>query len=433
MKKALALLIAAPACFVLAGAAARQFNFETEARVVCQGRSPKVVARRAHGVLMTYTARSDSGQGHDLFFQSSSDVGDAFESRQRINSEPGEVSDHGENSPQLLTSPDDSTLYAVWNSRDAKNPMGSHVRFSRSAAMRPAWSPAITVNDDLQPVSHGFQTAAVGPDGTIYAAWLDGRNRAERQGDPAAHHHSSGKGVTGGTSDVYLARSADGGRAFEKNVRIAGRICPCCRPAIGFSKGRVIVAWRQVDDGDIRDIYAATSSDKGATWGAPARVARDNWAINGCPHVGPALATLGDRLYVAWFSEGSNEPSINLAWSNDGGNTFSVKRPVSEGTVDPTHPQLAATQDRLALVFQARDAATNNGWGKMAAYYREIYSDGSLSPLVLAGRSEAGASYPTVALGMSGRIFVGWTQGGEGGFQGYLVRGRSEVSGVSRR
>jgi hypothetical protein len=162
-------------------------------------------------------------------------------------------------------------------------------------------------------------------------------------------------------------------------------------------------------------------------------VARDNWAINGCPHVGPALATLGDRLYVAWFSEGSNEPSINLAWSNDGGNTFSVKRPVSEGTVDPTHPQLAATQDRLALVFQARDAATNNGWGKMAAYYREIYSDGSLSPLVLAGRSEAGASYPTVALGMSGRIFVGWTQGGEGGFQGYLVRGRSEVSGVSRR
>jgi len=433
MKKTLALLIAAPACFVLAGAAARQFDFENEARVICQGRSPKVVARRAHGVLMTYTARSDSGQGHDLFFQSSSDVGDAFESRQRINSEPGEVSDHGENSPQLLTSPDDSTLYAVWNSRDAKNPMGSHVRFTRSAAMRPSWSPAITVNDDLQPVSHGFQTAAVGPDGTIYAAWLDGRNRTERQGDPAGHHHGSGKGVTGGTADVYLARSVDGGRTFEKNVRIASRICPCCRPAVGFSKGRVIVAWRQVDDGDIRDIYAATSSDKGVTWGAPARVARDNWAINGCPHVGPALATLGDRLYVAWFSEGSNKPSINLAWSSDGGNTFSVKRPVSEGTADPTHPQLVAAQDRLALVFQARDVATNNGWGKMAAYYREIYPDGSLSPLVLAGRSKLGASYPTVALGMSGRIFVGWTQGAEGGTQGYLVRGRSEVAGVSQR
>jgi hypothetical protein len=379
---------------------------------------------------MSYTGKSESGKGQDLFFQSSADLGDSFEGSQRINDVPGEVSDHGENSPLLIPSPDESMLYAVWSARDPKNISGSHVRFSRSAAMRPQWSPAITVNDDLQPVSHGFQTAAVAPDGTIYVAWLDGRNRAANE---AKHHEHGGEDAfTGGTSDLYIARSTDQGKTFQKNVLVAGHICPCCRPSIAFTRNRVLIAWRQVARGDIRDIYTAASSDAGLTWSKPRRVDRDDWKIKGCPHVGPSMASLGDRLYVAWFSEGGGRPAIYSAFTTDGGESFSPKQVISGGTTDPTHPQIAAGEDRIAIVFQARDGAAESGWGKRGVYYREIDSKGGISELIRAAEGKTGASYPAVALGMSGRMFIGWTESENEVQRAYLLRGRTASEVVKR-
>jgi len=415
-----AALLAAPS------ANAPTIRFEQEARVISEGRSPKLLVRRQHGLQMLTTRRSPEGKGFDLFFTSSSDLGDSWSAPLRVNSTPGEVSDHGENSPILLSSPDGATLYAVWNARDPKNPSGTHVKFSRSSAMNPSWSEAVVVNDDPQPVSHSFQGAAVAPDGSIYVAWLDARERA---GQDESHH-----GHTGGTSALYISRSTDGGRTWGKNVRVAGRVCPCCRASVGFSRGRVHVSWRGVDDGDLRDIYVASSSDGGATWGKPVLVARDGWKINGCPHVGASLATLGDRLYVAWFSEAQDHPAIFLAYSDDGGEHFQGKQMVSENTADPTHPFLASGDSKLALVFQARDAKQQDGWGKMAVYYREVDASGKLSPLVRAGEGKLNATFPTVALGLSNRVFVAWTQsGGDVGAQAYLVRGRRAAASAAIR
>jgi hypothetical protein len=418
------------AALTLLAAASGHFRFEPQARPVGEGRSPKLVARRAHGLLMSYTGKSESGKGQDLFFQSSSDLGDSFEGRQGINDVPGEVSDHGENSPLLLASPDESMLYAIWNARDPKNISGSHVRFSRSTAMRPQWSPAITVNDDLQPVSHGFQTAAVAPDGTIYAAWLDGRNRSANE--TKHHEHGGEDAFTGGTSDLYIARSTDQGKTFQKNVLVAGHICPCCRPSIAFTRNRVLIAWRQVAPGDIRDIYTAASSDGGLSWSKPRRVDRDDWKIKGCPHVGPSMASLGNRLYVAWFSEGGGKPAIYSAFTTDGGESFSTKQVISAGTTDPTHPQIAADDDRIAIVFQARDGAAESGWGKRGVYYREIDSSGRISDLIRAAEGKTGASYPFVALGMSGRMFIGWTETENELQRAYLLRGRAPSEAAKR-
>jgi hypothetical protein len=390
-------------------------QFEPEPLALADGRSPRVVARRAHGLLLIYTAAAAQG-GADLLFCSSSDLGETWTEPQRVNSQPGEVSDHGENSPQLLLSPDEMTMYAVWNARDPQAPMGSHVRFSRAGSMNPVWSPAITLNDDGLPVSHSFQGAAVGPDGTIYAAWLDGRERESGGGQD--------KGYTGGSSALYLARSTDGGRTFGKNQRIAGDVCPCCRVAFGFSAGRAVVSWRGVQSGDIRDIHVASSGDSGATWTAGSRVAEDNWKIKGCPHVGASLAALNGRLWLAWYSEGAGKPGIFLASSQDGGQTFGPRRLVSEGTTDPTHPELTAAEDRLAVVFQARSAAARAGFGKTGIYYREFTPSGVPGRLIRFEPSVATPNYPHVALGMSGRAFVTWTETVAGKPKALLVRGR---------
>jgi hypothetical protein len=384
-------------------------QFEPSPRVAAEGRSPKITVRRQHGLYLLYSARSAKG-GMDLWVQASQDVGDTFAEPMRVNDVEGEVSDHGENSAQLLLSPDENTLYAVWNGKDASVGGGSHVRFARGGTMMPGWSKAVTVNDDRLPVSHGFQGAAVGPDGTIFVAWLDGRER------------ESGRGMEG-TSALYLSRSRDGGQTWEKNVRVAGDVCPCCRAAIGFSGGNVVVFWRGVEADQTRDIYSAASADGGATWSEARLVARDGWKINGCPHVGAAVASLGERLWAAWFSEAAGDPAIYAAWTGDGGRTFSGRIRISEGVTDPTHPAMAGDGERLAVVFQARDANAEAGWGRMGVYYREIGADG-LSGLQRLGEGKANASYPFVAHGLSGRVFTAWTEIVAGNPRAMLLRGR---------
>jgi hypothetical protein len=394
-------------------------SFEKSPQPLAAGpaKSPKFLSRRAQGLMAIYTAPGQ--RGADLMYISSNDVGESWTPPQRINHVPGEVSDHGENSPQLFLAPDEMTLYAFWNARDPQNPGVSHVRFSRGGAMMTTWSPAVTLDDDPGPNSHGFQGAAVGPDGTLYAAWLDMRDKDK----------AKTRNYTAGAAAVYLTTSHDGGATWAPNQRIATDVCPCCRVSFGFLGERAFVAWRGVDDGDLRDIYLASSEDAGRTWKQPQIVNRDNWKIKGCPHVGPSLATAGGRLHVTWFSEAGGKPGIFLASTSDGVK-FSPKKLVSEGTTDPTHPYLAAYEDRLAVAFQARDASADDSWGKMQIFYREVRPDGSLAGLVKApAPTDGSVTYPALALGMSGRTFLGWTQtGGEKGPQALLLRGRLKTN-----
>ena len=386
--------------------------FEPEAQSIGKSKSPKFFARRAHGLMMVSTVPQPGG-GADLVFQASNDLGDSFAEQMRVNDVAGEVSDHGENSPQLLTSPDDSMLYAVWGAKDPKDPAGSVIRFSSAGSMRTVWSPAKILNDDGLPVSHSFQSAAVGPDGTIYAAWLDGRDG-----------RSGTEGATGGTTSIYLTKSTDGGKTFSKNIRVGRNVCPCCRVAFSFVDGKVLLAWRQVEAGDVRDIYFASSADRGDTWESGRPVFRDGWKIKGCPHVGPSMATLNGKVYVTWFSEGADDPSIYLAISSDAGKTFAPRQKISVGTSDPTHPQITLGEDRIGITFQARDAKVKGGWGKVSVWYREVRADGALSPLVKAAEGKGNLTYPTVALGLSGRVFLGWTETVEGLSKAMLLRGR---------
>jgi hypothetical protein len=376
-------------------------------------KSPKLLSRRAQGIMSVYT--SPAGRGFDLYYVSSNDLGETWSEPQRINDVPGEVSDHGENSPQVFLSPDEMTIYAFWNARDPKNPGASHVRFSKGGAMMTQWSPAVTIDDDPAPNSHGFQGSAVGPDGSLYAAWLDGRDKES----------AKTRDYTAGASSVYLTRSTDGGKTWSKNMRLSTDVCPCCRVAFGFTGGRTVVAWRGIENGDYRDIYSVSSADRGETWTKPALVNRDGWKIKGCPHVGPSMATAGDTLHIVWFSEAAAKPGIYMSTTTNG-LQFTPKRLISEGTMDPTHPVIATYEDRAGVAFQARDAKDKDSWGKMSIYYREISPFGVLSQLVKAGMPKEGAvTYPALALGMSGRTFLGWTETrGEKPSQAMLLRGR---------
>jgi hypothetical protein len=376
--------------------------FEPKPRAVASGRDPVLAVRASGAISLLKVEKSD------LYLQTSLDGGDTFERPVRVNDVPGEVSSHPESSPQLALR-SRSEFYCLWQSRTAGNPDGSVLRFARSVNWGESFSKAIPV-DASQAASQSFFTMNVAPNGSIYAAWLDGRDR--------------GKGRPG-TSAVYVARSTDKGASFQPAVRVTLDACPCCRPSIAFGDDRTVhIAWRRVLDDNVRDVFVSTSTDSGATWSDGVRVAEDNWKLNGCPHSGGAMAVFGKRLYIAWHTVREGKAQIYLSSSDDHGQSFSGRASISEAGLDPNHPVLENAGDRVAIAFQARDAREKNGWAPLNVYYREIDLQGRLSPLQRVGSAGASVSYPVLAFEEPGRLFVAWTESVQDGRAVILSRGR---------
>jgi hypothetical protein len=377
----------------------RQFVFEPAGRVLVKGSYPQLGVR-ASGDLFLLRLKD-----RNLWLQTSTDGGDSFDEGLRVN-DGEEVASHPENTP-LLAVRSMREFYVVWTARDAQD--RSSLRLATSTNWGRSFSKSIPV-DPTGTASQSFYTLGVGPDGAVYVAWLDGRDR--------------GQGKSG-SSALYLARSTDRGQSFEKSVRVALDVCPCCRPSIAFTDAKTVhLAWRGVGHDDIRDIFVGTSADGGLTFSPPVPVAEDNWRINGCPHSGPSLATMGGKLFAAWRTVIGDRGRVFVASSGDKGAHFSAKVEADTGLHDANHPQLLALEGSVGLAFQARKATEQNTWGKFDIYFRQIDKDGSLSPLQSLEHAAGSATYPTLLFERPDHLFVAWTEGSEDGQKVVMARGR---------
>ncbi len=175
----------------------------------------------------------------------------------------------------------------------------------------------------------------------------------------------------GGVRGLRAARTRDG-EHFEPDSAVDGKTCECCGTALlaggvggiggiggmgdAGDAGRVWLAYRDVDDGDRRDIHLAASRDGGATFAPPRPVAADGWKLPGCPDQGPRLAEAKDgALWAAWFT--GAEPGVYAAESKDGGATFGPRQPVAVLGGDlqnARRPEIGTLPDgRIAVLYQA--------------------------------------------------------------------------------
>lgn len=343
------------------------------------------------GLLAVYSDASGSHVGYAM----SHDGGDSFMPVIPVSPADAKVTSRGESGPQLAATP--QAIYVLWQQRSEKG--ANQLAVARSLNFGKSFDPPVLVTGDESPGYHGFAALGVSPDGAVYVVWLDGR---EAGGDA-------------GTFAVYISRSTDRGATFDAPHRVALSACPCCRPAIAFASGNeVIIAWRKVFDGAVRDLVLSVSHDGGATFAPEVRVAEDGWRLNACPDSGPSLAVKGSRVYLAWLTEGREQKArVQLAWSDDLGKSFHAPLVASEGVLDPNHPRLKVSEDgNLMLVFQGREARDQNGWGPVRVFLSQIGAGGVGKPaLVPAG--EASAAYPALGLGTAGRIYIAWTGSGE--------------------
>ena len=82
-----------------------------------------------------------------------------------------------------------------------------------------------------------------------------------------------------------------------------------------------IVAYRDRTADEMRDISIVRKTASG--WTKPVLLHNDGWKIQGCPVNGPQLDASGKRVVAAWFAAPNSEPRVYAAFSSDAGATFS--------------------------------------------------------------------------------------------------------------
>ncbi len=302
----------------------------------------------------------------------------------------GPIEPHGEAPPKIAYASDGAldALYVVGKVAPGKRfPLGA-LRFARSPDGGKTWEQPVTITDDSAFGSHNFHALHIARDGTIYAAWLDGRS---------------------GQSHAFATRSEDGGKTWAPNHPIStGEACPCCRTALATASGGVVyAAWRVVLPGNIREIVVARSSDRGTTWSEPVRVQNDDWQVDACPHAGPALAVDSrNRLHVTWWSGKEGAAGVFYARSDDGGKSFAHVTPLgTDQFSQPAHVQLAIGDSGVVAV------AWDDGTLQTPRIALRISRDGGddFAPARYLSVEGRAASFPVLALNGK-RLTIAWTE-----------------------
>jgi hypothetical protein len=254
-------------------------------------------------------------------------------------------------------------------------------------------------------LSAGQRGLAIGSEGVAVAVWSDTRE---------------------GKSNIYLAKSRDGGRTFGSNVRVND--VPGTAGLFGATvaldrHNRAHVVWFDNRDGDY-DIYYAGESDRRERFTPAVRINddKDNPVETDAfgddelaPASGPAFQTLpslavdqNGAIYAAWQDYRRNQADIYFAKSAGGGKTFSRNLRVNDdiGRAGQLYPSLAV--DARGVLYLA--------WHDFRKGNQDIYFSRSTDGGQTFGRNirvnddhdTAGQFNPSLGVDAEGTVYLAW-------------------------
>lgn len=331
--------------------------------------------------------------GH-VMVSRSDDLGKTYSTPVLVNPEQEFIAADGENRPKILVG-SNGNVYVSYT-QPLETPFSGNVRFSRSTDSGKSFSAPVTVNDNLDPITHRFDAMGINGRGQVYVAWLDKRDAAA----------AAGKGEKYGGIAVYYAVSDDEGKSFRPNAKVADHTCECCRVAMAVdTDGYPVIAWRHVYDTNIRD-HALVRLDGKME---PMRLSHENWSIAACPHHGPSLSIAADGIYhAAWFSNAPERHGLFYAHSLDRGKTFSSPLNFGNFEAQPAHPYVLSLGSRVYLVWKEFDGENTGIFGMHSGDGGKSWS----APGKLAGTSDV-SDWPLL-IGNNGRAYLSWNTKSEG-------------------
>ncbi len=207
------------------------------------------------------------------------------------------------------------TLTAHWLQKHGTTSYAYDVRLAQSKDGGKSWSAPVAPHADRSATEKGFVTLWREGSG-VGVVWLDGR-KADKTGPNPKQEMM-----------LYSASLAADGK-LSSEVQLDGRTCDCCQTTAAVTANGPIIAYRDRSPTDTRDIYVTRRV--GGKWSEPKPVFADGWEINACPVNGPFIDAAGQRVVLAWFTGANNTPRVKVAFSQDGGASFSAPVTVDEG------------------------------------------------------------------------------------------------------
>lgn len=285
----------------------------------------------------------------------------------------------------IVVESDGGTLYAAWT-RTRAGEQSTEAVVARSLDGGLTWLAPVVLHPDASGGEHGF--AALLADGTgARAFWLDG---------PA----TEGAGAT-------RLRTSLVSDAVGEPTELDERACDCCSLAPARAGARVVVAYRDRDEREVRDISVVRGSDAG--WSRPSAAHADGWVMPGCPVNGPRIAADRDTVVLAWLT-GAPVARVLSARSNDAGARFGAPVVIDDvGPLGRVDVALAPGGDAVvAWVASAPGAAA------ASVRVRRVAADGRVGNAVEVARTTASreSGFPRIAV-LGDRLAVAWVEPGE--------------------
>ncbi len=290
----------------------------------------------------------------------------------------------------------DGRLVAHWLKKSGPSTFAYDVNVKISMDGGKTWSTAMTPHTDGTQTEHGF--VSIFDSKTVGAGlvWLDGRAMV-------AQHASQDERHDGGGAMSLRATFLSASHAFVNEAVLDQRTCECCPTAAVATANGLLVAYRDRSDDEIRDI--ALVRYENGIWSTPRIVHADNWNISGCPVNGPALATDGNNVVLAWFTAPNAEPKVFVAFSSDEGVTFGSPIRVDKGKpLGRIDVELLPDGSAVVLWIEYGEDET-----RLLA--RRVLQDGTQgNPLLVSPISaERASGYPRIAR-VGNELYFAWTE-----------------------
>lgn len=268
----------------------------------------------------------------------------------------------------------DTAFISYWT-QIRKN--GSHTEDVYAAASRDggkSWTEPVIVHNDRSESEHSLVSMApLGPD-KVAIIWLDGREEAKSE------------------RSMLMQTTLDINGAAGPESILDPDVCSCCPTSIERTSDGLFVAYRdrdRTDRGAIRDISILRL--EAGKWSEPRRLNQDGWLLDGCPTNGVDVAVSRSRIAVAWFTSADDRARVKLAFSNDGGGTFTAPTQIDEGR-PIGRASVALLANGVAVVSWVERADS-----KINLMARGVAPDGQISPAVtVASDISDGIGYPRV-------------------------------------
>ena len=364
-------------------------------------------------IVMSWTEQEPGAKddGRNFMVSTIDSQGRSSSEIRQINDQAGQLSSHGGENLAKFTVNADNGISGVWTTRGEDYHTGDI--WYTYAEETGAFSDAVRLNDDeASQWNHAFSAMATGPDGKLYATWMDGRNRNIVGFDNTDPKKKNKRIYEWDNSQLMMAVSEDGGKSWGANYPISDfRTCSCCRPTLGFvDQGEtMVISFRLVGDDYLRDQVMMRSTDGAKTFSEPVYISEDGWINQACPHAGVSMdIDSTEMIHSLWWTAGSadEEAGIYYNTSTDGGQSFSPRHLIAGTppkrvlhtmlTVDKNDTVWAAWEeikDEKAHIFLAyRDSET----GEWSEYHQ--LSDGT-----------GNALFPVITTDDS-NLYVAWTE-----------------------